>query len=389
MKNKKERANLFDFATKELSQDAFLRWFFESWKDEEIRPIVVDFINTFTKNQDPTKDRPQLQLKLSDIKSIQTFAQVDNIDVSIDLELAQGKRTIVIEDKTTSAEHNQLKAYNDAISNKWKYNSNKEPFKNPEKCVYKVFYKTNRIEDDELSRVKDAGWTPFAIDEINSFFQKYLNKTNSQILNDYIEHISSINADVNKVSEEPISDWNFVNFQTFFRDVIKHKFKRTDKKDYHFETWLYQGKLVSLAFYYHPTNDCLKKNDDEKYPYIAYPLVEFVYRKGSDSLIAYTHVTFHWLSKDAKDKTIHNWNWKWAKCEPHINETEIFMKKMVDALNKNGYKTRNMMTNKRNQTITTKTISIKEINKEELKNIVLEKLENYFKVFESVDREFK
>ena len=26
--------NLFDYATKELSQDAFLRWLFESWNED-------------------------------------------------------------------------------------------------------------------------------------------------------------------------------------------------------------------------------------------------------------------------------------------------------------------------------------------------------------------
>ena len=37
--------NLFDYATKELSQDAFLRWFFENYDDPHIGPVVVDFIN--------------------------------------------------------------------------------------------------------------------------------------------------------------------------------------------------------------------------------------------------------------------------------------------------------------------------------------------------------
>ena len=81
--------NLFDYATKELSQDAFLRWLFESYEDEQIRPIVADFITNFTFGQED--GRPQLVVKPDDIKNIKTFAQVNDIDVCIDIWLPTGK----------------------------------------------------------------------------------------------------------------------------------------------------------------------------------------------------------------------------------------------------------------------------------------------------------
>lgn len=42
--------NLFDFATKELSQDAFLRWLFENYEceNEKVREIAYGLINYLT-----------------------------------------------------------------------------------------------------------------------------------------------------------------------------------------------------------------------------------------------------------------------------------------------------------------------------------------------------
>ena len=162
--------NLFDFATKELSQDAFLRWFFANYDDEQIGPIVVDFINCFSKGQ--FDGRKQFNLKYGDITKLVSYAQVNDIDISIDFwceKLFKGHRTIVIEDKTDSQEHNQLKDYNAAIS-KWNYGD-----LSPEECVYKIFYKTHVIGESEKKRVTEAKWTAFGINEINEFFAK--NKT--------------------------------------------------------------------------------------------------------------------------------------------------------------------------------------------------------------------
>ena len=50
--------NLFDYATKELSQDAFLRWLFENYncEDKDVcdasRELIMNFLG-----KRPTKDR--------------------------------------------------------------------------------------------------------------------------------------------------------------------------------------------------------------------------------------------------------------------------------------------------------------------------------------------
>ena len=211
--------NLFDYATKELSQDAFLRWFFENYDDPEIGPIVVDFINTFTAGQ-KNPMRTQMQLKPSDIIKIKTFAQLDNIDVSVDIyakQFGDSHRTIVIEDKTGSKENQQLKEYNKKIST-WK-----EYDKTPEECVYKVFYKTNYLDKDEAGRVDAAKWTAFNIEAIYKFFVGRGN-TKSQIFNDYVEHIVKIYNSYSQISKEAAEKWTKVNWETFLRENMAKDF---------------------------------------------------------------------------------------------------------------------------------------------------------------------
>ena len=51
--------NLFDYATKELSQDAFLRWLFENYncENESIKNACRKLFDSFTNNSDEFKDK--------------------------------------------------------------------------------------------------------------------------------------------------------------------------------------------------------------------------------------------------------------------------------------------------------------------------------------------
>ena len=216
-------ANIFDYATKELSQDAFLRWLFESYKNPEIKPIVIDFINYFTQNQED--EYPPLKLVADDITKIKTFAQYGDIDVSIDIyHKKAGEKeydTIAIEDKTTSEEHNQLETYSDRIK-KWGGNH-----------VYKVFYKTNIFNKYENERVKNANWTPFYLNDIHAFFIKYKDSTHSDVLNDYIKHLEQLMED-SKYDKKP-DDNNLLRWRSYFEHIVTPKIYEELPADYF--TW--------------------------------------------------------------------------------------------------------------------------------------------------------
>lgn len=240
--------NLFDFATKELSQDAFLRWFFENYENPELGPIVVGFINYFSKGQ--FESREPFHLVYGDIKGLKTYAQRDHIDVSIDFKSDKffGQRTLVIEDKTGSEEHNQLDTYNDAIA-KWDCDNSLPP----NHCVYKIFYKTNEIEGDEWRRIEKAKWTGFDIHKIYDFFEPYLGQTDFDILNDYIRHILKIHESYLGVSPETADKWDHLNWGTFFK-VFTEKYSQL------INPWFsaYHGLYYSMHFPFSVTgNKCL------------------------------------------------------------------------------------------------------------------------------------
>ena len=177
--------NLFDFATKELSQDAFIMWLASNYnepKDLALRDSALSFISFLTDNKIDKKTLENSIIKIS--------SQVNHMDVSIDIYKDKGSKihdVIVVEDKVGSSEHRQLKAYNDAIEG-WSNIG----------TVYKVFYKTRKITDNDRKGIKEADkdtktgeWRLYDTEKIWKFF-KDQDKSNSQVLNDYVDYIKGI-----------------------------------------------------------------------------------------------------------------------------------------------------------------------------------------------------
>lgn len=169
--------NLFDYATKELSQDAFLMWLFDSWEDKDLQPVVENLIRKFCNKE------------FKEIRNIKVQPQWKKIDVSIHFEADGVKQHIFIEDKTTSSEHdNQLIRYNKEID---------------KQNVYKIFYKTTLLTPQEEKRVKSAGWEDFDIKKIYDIFEEFRGNKNV-ILKQYIERVENMKrlADVVEMPED-------------------------------------------------------------------------------------------------------------------------------------------------------------------------------------------
>lgn len=65
--------NLFDYATKELSQDAFLCWLFDNYdcENEKVAEVAVRLLSSFS-----------FELSAVKIKNLQVFKQWKYIDVA-------------------------------------------------------------------------------------------------------------------------------------------------------------------------------------------------------------------------------------------------------------------------------------------------------------------
>lgn len=188
--------NLFDLATKELSQDAILRWIFENWDDNDIKDLVNDLLKEFCKFSDEKIDK------------IVTSSQWKHTDVSILIITNIRKVVLFIEDKTFTQEHNQLDSYNQHI----------QKCENEEYDVYKVFYKTSTIDDDEIKRVESAGWKIYDIEKIYYLFKKYLNSSNL-ILKQYAEYLKKL-FEASRNEEKPTSNEgniDILKWKSFFK----------------------------------------------------------------------------------------------------------------------------------------------------------------------------
>ncbi len=101
------KPNLFQFATSELSQDAFICWLAScadaSVDDKELRDAGTRFLSALLATQN---------LSLPNTPSIRVYRQLDRIDVAVEI---NESIIVLIEDKVGTADHSgQLKRYLEA-----------------------------------------------------------------------------------------------------------------------------------------------------------------------------------------------------------------------------------------------------------------------------------
>ena len=106
--------NLFYYATKELSQDAFICWLCSFSLDEadktdnELVKCSQNLISTFLEKG------TESHIEISEWQLSKVEKQVGNIDVLLTLDFKGVKYKVIIEDKTHTSEHdNQLERYKD------------------------------------------------------------------------------------------------------------------------------------------------------------------------------------------------------------------------------------------------------------------------------------
>ena len=132
--------NIFDFATKELSQDAFLSWFIASYNELEVSEYSYKFINFLT----------GYQFNVGDIKKVTIKQQCDDIDIAVDFWTNDDLHyVLIIEDKTTSSAHtSQLEKYAKTMDG---WNNNEEGYINRRR---KVFYKVNHLTNQDKKELE-------------------------------------------------------------------------------------------------------------------------------------------------------------------------------------------------------------------------------------------
>ena len=199
--------NLFNYAPKELSQDAFIMWILDNYDCEELKDVAYDFICFLTKNKVNIRD--------SAFKKLNVWSQVAHMDVGCDFyfdgDEKYATKYLVIEDKVGSSQHNnQLEKYNTTINN-WDKRAKKGS------RAIKVYYKTTPTNDWEEKRVSVAGWTLIPFDEIVRFWEKYQSHPN-QIVSFYASHICSV-GESSKATSKPSTN-DLLAWGSYFKKTI-------------------------------------------------------------------------------------------------------------------------------------------------------------------------
>lgn len=200
--------NLFNYATSELSQDAFLCWLLSyaqekkySGDDAKLKKCAQSLIKVFLLGQKGIFEKDLIEKDLI-VKKIEK--QWKYIDVLVTLE---SDKKIIIEDKTYTTDHdNQLQRYIRDVETQGKK-------------VYGVYYKTGfcceTIEDDMYK-----GYYFFNLERIKDFFEKYDDIDNA-IFNNYRDFIMEYHKERNNFIGLPVSKWTPTMIQGFYDNLVK------------------------------------------------------------------------------------------------------------------------------------------------------------------------
>lgn len=199
--------NLFDFATSELSQDAFLCWLI-AWADPSLADADATLHRTGRALLSQLLAKHGLELpgsgsaaSATSAASVKVSRQFEHIDV-----LATIGETIVlaIEDKTDTVNHSQqLDRYRDVVE---------EYF--PDRQHALIYLKTG--DQSSYRAVEAKGWRVFDRTDLLAILRPARPQTTNAILVDFLDHLEGIERQVRAFATAPPSDWDAMAWKGFF-----------------------------------------------------------------------------------------------------------------------------------------------------------------------------
>lgn len=211
--NKWTRNNIFQFATHELSQDAFFAWLINGWntpknrKKEEnkhARHVAYEFLKLL---YDGAELLPESEID----DRICILRQHDKIDVLVLFKRVntsfEQSYALIIEDKTTTGEHDhQIARYRDALTQKQQFNnwSNQEIAISSER-IHVAYVKVDYWNDFDKSLVGEQPFgdksnsdsdthkidiTPVKAGDLQRFLERKDLQIQSYVAKSYLEHLN-------------------------------------------------------------------------------------------------------------------------------------------------------------------------------------------------------
>lgn len=204
-----KKPNLFDYATSELSQDAFIAWLI-TWADEQYAEIDKHL------NQCAASFVRELIGESEDyaIGKVEAGRQWNNIDIWATV---NDEFFVVIEDKKGTKERSgQLQTYAEVA---------KGHYGNTHMKVVLVYFRME--EQGDYSNVEEAGYKNFRREKmlkiLDNYYQDTSPKERNDILVDYYFNLKELDAETNSFKTAPLSQWKWhawKGFYSFLQNVL-------------------------------------------------------------------------------------------------------------------------------------------------------------------------
>lgn len=196
------RPNLFDFATSELSQDAFFAWLL-SWASVE-NSLVDSDLNSLGKRM-LTR---MTGITEDSIRQVVVGRQWEKIDIWVEV---NDDMFVVIEDKISSAEHdNQLERYRRSAED-W-YEGKRDRF-------YYVYLKTGNEPVSTLRLIGKRGYHIITRKDVLDVLCTYTGDNN--IVNDFIAHLTAFETETESFRTLQMKDWSWHAWEGFYMELGK------------------------------------------------------------------------------------------------------------------------------------------------------------------------
>ena len=235
--------NLFNWATKELSQDAFICWISE-WSNPYLKE--KNFYMNSVGKEFITQLLNKHSIVYTDLHSVEVFKQKFNIDIVLKIDVDDNKYVLVVEDKMHALDYNPLDQYIKSIS-KDEYFENYIPLG--------LFIKTG--DQASYLNVTSKSYALFLRNDFISFFEKIASiEGHNDILNDFRKRLIYSHNSVNSFASLKIKDWHWDSWKGFYNFIQKE----TKFKDWKYVSNPAGGFLCSNW----PCNKMLNWDDDYK-----------------------------------------------------------------------------------------------------------------------------
>ncbi|CAM3871099.1 PD-(D/E)XK nuclease family protein [Litorimonas haliclonae] len=254
------RPNLFDFATSELSQDAFICWLV-SWADAKFEKTNADLYNVSRK----------FLARLADLEDISKHAKIEvmrqykNIDILVSVENISDEKNylILIEDKTSTRDHGgQLNRYYSKIFKE----TQGDDQKHLDWRVKPIYFFTG--DEGNANRVKQSGYTPFNRKKFLKILRQGKNIKN-EIFRDFTDRLEIIESRTLAYKTTPLKEWTYHNWQGFFWALCENlnetnKFNETGEGADFFHVPNQGGGFLACVFPLIPKTWSLNRGDESK-----------------------------------------------------------------------------------------------------------------------------